>query len=1513
MTDDESSVRVAVRIRPQLPREIIDMCRVCTNVTPNEPQVTLGSDKSFTYDYVFDQLSDQATIYETCAKTLVQGSLEGYNATVLAYGQTGSGKTYTMGTGFDVEFQSGDQTGIIPRAIHELFSGIAQITEDAKSRGQPPPQFKVSAQFLELYNEEIKDLFDQTRDYSATKGKSGIRIHEDCSHCIYLTGVKSERVSSAEEALQWLRQGALSRTTASTQMNTQSSRSHAIFTLHIKQQRLVKLEHDIEEDEGAADVGGGDEEFETLTAKFHFVDLAGSERLKRTGATGERAKEGISINSGLLALGNVISALGDQSKKALHVPYRDSKLTRLLQDSLGGNSRTLMIACVSPSDRDFMETLNTLNYANRARNIQNKVVINQDKSSRTISLLKKEIQQLQLELLEYKQGKRVINEDGSEAVNDMFHENTLLQSELDNLRTRVKGMQETIESLSARNSELLAERAMSQWINCDGENKNDDMSQMIQGYLAEIEGLRAKLLESESVCGQLRKAVSRSRTSITCGGLRPASPTGGSSISESRVDSILELAKKDLQKNVDQLNNRTKLKESASDQSDSNEESGSSESEDEEAETGEEYSAELAALTSEISMKQQLIEELEKAQKRLNNMKQHYEDKLSQLQAKILATQQERDAVLASYTNENKQPTEKVKKIKEEYERKLTDMQREMKSLQSAKKEHAKLLRSQTQYESQIRTLSNEVGDMKKTKVKLMNKMKEEAARHKEAESRRNREIAQLRKQTRLDANLIKNLEAEKRAKAIVLKRKQEEVSALRRVAKSHNRLRGTRGKLGAKGISPKAAKQRWISLEKSISESTMNKHSMATLEREMEKKIEARAELQEELKAKEAMLADPRYKNSSLVQEEVENLKASLEHVQATISDLQNEILQVEENKVVFESGDLLGSMTDVSEIAYILDKLYSMALHHSCLVVQKDTTLRELQTENEQLKRDSQMQEELLKHLLQNQGAFKEATSTGHSSPDSSKSSRSISPIDNGVSNIGPFLSNSSSSPAVSRKRRKRLALAPNELLFPNPLPLLSQQQTGVQASKSALNSPVEQTASTALVPPPLTRSLTTIKVQSVPGSPVTLRKGLSISPRVNRKTYIISSSNHPSMEKGLDSSPPNSPPIYRRQTSREENVFNRLTSQPAPTSLSRQSGKITAHASRRGQKTPIYCTHIVEGHTRAVLALHATDEFLFTASRDRNVVMWDLTEMKESQVFGGHPNNVVAVKFEPNSRLVFSVSSSVVRVWDIRASKCVRMLSSSGMSTTWSNNQMSNGEAQISDIALNDRGLTFYTASGDRVRVWDLRKFSVIGKLIGGHQAAVMCLAVSGSSTGEDLVVTGSKDHYIKVFDVGVETGGILTPRVTLEPPHYDGIECLAIQGNTLFSGSRDCIIKKWSLDNHELLLSLNGAHKDWVTGMCLSPGGSVLLSGCRDGTVKLWSTDNCVQLAEIKAHTSPINAIVSNSSHVFTAASTGEVKMWKENSSNSGTVAVGTMLEPQPDIMTMSTGHIFQLSV
>ncbi|KAJ2882256.1 Kinesin-like protein kif21b, partial [Coemansia aciculifera] len=237
-----------------------------------------------------------------------------------------------------------------------------------------------------------------------------------------LVGVERKSATGEDEIISYLHQGALSRTTASTDMNHTSSRSHAIFTIYLTQQdRRSSLLLP-----SASAAGMEPSELDSgmsIVSKMHFVDLAGSERIKRTGAAGDRAKEGISINAGLLALGNVISALGGMTTAAspsaatglhggavpqprrgtIHVPYRDSKLTRLLQDSLGGNSQTLMLACISPSDRNSPESLNTIRYANRARNIRNKVAVNFDKNSSVeLSMLKTEVARLRGELSKLK-------------------------------------------------------------------------------------------------------------------------------------------------------------------------------------------------------------------------------------------------------------------------------------------------------------------------------------------------------------------------------------------------------------------------------------------------------------------------------------------------------------------------------------------------------------------------------------------------------------------------------------------------------------------------------------------------------------------------------------------------------------------------------------------------------------------------------------------------------------------------------------------------------------------------------------------------------------------------------------------------------------------------------------------------------------------------------------------------------------------------------------------------------
>lgn len=386
------SVRVALRVRPLISLEN-ENSKICVQWDLSENQIIIGKDRNFTFDKVFDMNSSQEPIYETWVKNLVLGWFHGFNATVLAYGQTGSGKTFTMGSGHTIGIEP-NQLGIIPRVIEFIFDEISKRNKKA--------EFIVKWSFLEIYNEEIHDLLDSSAesgvDRYLNKGKD-ITIREEKNGSISVYGLLEEKVESSEELASCLDRGSNLRITSSTLMNSASSRSHAIFTIAIEQHIIEDLYKPGE----AADQNEANDIDEFMIAKFHFVDLAGSERAKKTGATGSTLKEGISINKGLLWLGNVISALTEEKNKILHVPYRDSKLTRILQDSLGGNSRTSMIACVSPAEFNFDESLNTLKYASRARNIKNKPIVNRDPNSALIAQLRQQLYDLHKDLLGFKQ------------------------------------------------------------------------------------------------------------------------------------------------------------------------------------------------------------------------------------------------------------------------------------------------------------------------------------------------------------------------------------------------------------------------------------------------------------------------------------------------------------------------------------------------------------------------------------------------------------------------------------------------------------------------------------------------------------------------------------------------------------------------------------------------------------------------------------------------------------------------------------------------------------------------------------------------------------------------------------------------------------------------------------------------------------------------------------------------------------------------------------------------------
>ncbi|XP_075405950.1 kinesin-like protein KIF27 isoform X2 [Tenrec ecaudatus] len=347
---EEIPVKVAVRIRPLLCKEVLHNHQVCVRVIPNTQQIIIGRDRVFTFDYVFGKCSTQDEVYNTCIKPLVLSLIEGYNATVFAYGQTGSGKTYTIGGGHIASVVEG-QKGIIPRAIQEIFQNISE---------NPNIDFNIKVSYIEVYKEELRDLLE------LEPSLKDLHIREDEKGNTVIAGAKECPVENADEVMSLLEMGNAARHTGSTQMNEHSSRSHAIFTISICQ---VEKNMEVAEDRLWQSP-------RHIVSKFHFVDLAGSERVTKTGNTGERFKESIQINSGLLALGNVISALGDPRRKSSHIPYRDAKITRLLKDSLGGSAKTVMITCVSPSSSDFDESLNSLKYANRARNIRNKPTVN---------------------------------------------------------------------------------------------------------------------------------------------------------------------------------------------------------------------------------------------------------------------------------------------------------------------------------------------------------------------------------------------------------------------------------------------------------------------------------------------------------------------------------------------------------------------------------------------------------------------------------------------------------------------------------------------------------------------------------------------------------------------------------------------------------------------------------------------------------------------------------------------------------------------------------------------------------------------------------------------------------------------------------------------------------------------------------------------------------------------------------------------------------------------------------
>lgn len=350
------NVRVFIRIRPPtepMQNEEENKIRLDKN---NITISKLRNARTFKFCKVFDQNSSQIELYRSTTVPIVEKVLEGYNGTIFAYGQSGSGKTYTM----IGDIRNSEFKGIIPNIFSHIFAQISLSNKDVS--------YVVTVTYLEIYNEEIRDLLSETP-------KKKLIVHEKPGLGVYVKDLLGFTVDSLEGVTEILCKGNKNRATGWTKLNDTSSRSHAIFTILIESRNKVSNK--------------------TTFGKLNLVDLAGSERVNKTLATGDRLKEAGKINLSLSVLGNVISALVDG--KATHVPYRNSKLTRLLQDSLGGNSLTAMIATISPNYLDYEESLYTLMYADRVRHIQNYVSVNVEKRS-VIETFEQKISDLQKQL-----------------------------------------------------------------------------------------------------------------------------------------------------------------------------------------------------------------------------------------------------------------------------------------------------------------------------------------------------------------------------------------------------------------------------------------------------------------------------------------------------------------------------------------------------------------------------------------------------------------------------------------------------------------------------------------------------------------------------------------------------------------------------------------------------------------------------------------------------------------------------------------------------------------------------------------------------------------------------------------------------------------------------------------------------------------------------------------------------------------------------------------------------------
>ena len=610
---------------------------------------------------------------------------------IMAYGQTGSGKTYTMGSEAHSIDEETSQHGLIPRFMADVFRTLAerkaQADNGSDATGPLLLEYSVAASFLEVYGEDVHDLLD--------KDRKSLPLRDDSQGGVVIAGLTNQTVTSSREALDILHVGTRNRTTAATLMNLTSSRSHAVFTIYLTQTTRSR---------------SGDSDLDmTSTAKFTFVDLAGSERMKKTGAEGERAREGIKINEGLLALGNVINALADEERlskeKKVHVPYRQSKLTRLLQDALGGNSQTFFVACVSPADCNSSETLSTLHYANRARNIKNAPTKNVDGSVLELQQLRSFNHILSCELVKHRFNRPSSTDTIGSIDEDIFQEAPvqaylrLLQETAEEKQEGFTGPVVSVSLAAAPSastvSSLAASRPKAPFITGGGTGSNVGTPLTTineRGGANKEEPLGPLILDPDDFESEYKEEESI---------LDEAHPDEDMAI----LDQLLDLQREDQQYR----------KQRKSDQE------------------------EQLKVQEELEAQEGLLLQLRDSLKVYQNLKEKYESLMGEVQQLEI----EKTSLASQLEKVSADPSKGCSRA---IKKKLQKVEANLARARDETKKHQKKYREAEQQAQKCRTLERKIGTLKQNKANLMKKQREAETKYRQFEARKRKEITSLKR-----------------------------------------------------------------------------------------------------------------------------------------------------------------------------------------------------------------------------------------------------------------------------------------------------------------------------------------------------------------------------------------------------------------------------------------------------------------------------------------------------------------------------------------------------------------------------------------------------------------------------------------------------------------------------------------------------------------------------------------------------------------------------------------------